>query len=56
MNNSFDNLDTEFYIERAYELRRAYISSAVKSLFARIKTALTSDNRTTAPLQGNPAH
>lgn len=56
-NSSFDNLDTEFYVERAYELRRAYVATAVKSLVARIKAALTSGNRTTsAPLQGNPAH
>ncbi|SBS35718.1 hypothetical protein MAQ5080_03251 [Marinomonas aquimarina] len=55
--NNIDNLDTEFYVERAYELRRNYIAAAVKSLTARIKAALTSGNRTTsAPLQGNPAH
>lgn len=54
--NNIDNLDTEFYIERAYELRRNYIAAAIKSLVARIK-AVTSGNRTTsAPLQGNPAH
>lgn len=57
MNNNIDNLDTEFYVERAYELRRNYIAAAVKSLVARVKAALTSGNRTTStPLQGNPAH
>lgn len=57
MNYNIDDLDTEFYVERAYELRRNYVAAAVKSLVARIKVALTSGNRTTsAPLQGKPAH
>ena len=57
MNYDIENLDTEFYVERAYELRRNYIAAAVKSLVARIKATLTSGKRTTsAPLQGNPAH
>ncbi|WP_417504108.1 RSP_7527 family protein [Marinomonas gallaica] len=57
MNNSFDHLDTEYYVERAYQLRSEYVAAAVKSLVARIKSALTSGKRSTAaPLQGNPAH
>ena len=53
-NVSYDNLDTDFYIERAYELRRLYVAASVKSLVARIKAIFTAKN--TTALQGNPAH
>ncbi|MBJ7552624.1 RSP_7527 family protein [Marinomonas ostreistagni] len=55
MNNSIDNLDTEYYVERAYELRRAYVAASMKAFVARIKSAFKSNNRATT-LQGNPAH
>ncbi|WP_170139029.1 RSP_7527 family protein [Marinomonas piezotolerans] len=52
-NSSFDNLDTDFYIERAYELRRLYIAAAVKNFALRIKAFFTPTNRN---LQGSAAH
>ena len=55
MNNSIDNLDTDYYVERAYELRRVYVAAAMKAFVGRIKAAFKSNNRTTT-LQGNPAH
>lgn len=54
-NVSYDNLDTEFYIERAYELRRLYVAAALKSLVVRVKAFFTASRGTTV-LQGNPAH
>lgn len=57
MNNSFNELDTEYYVERAYELRRVYVAAALKSVFARIKSVFANRKPSlTATLQGNPAH
>ncbi|MBM6552268.1 RSP_7527 family protein [Marinomonas ostreistagni] len=53
----FDNLDTDYYVERGYELRRQYVAQASKSLVARIKALFTSSTpRPSTPLQGTPAH
>lgn len=51
-----DNLDTEFYVERAYELRRLYVAAAFKKAALRIKAMFKTSTRTKAPLQASPAH
>ncbi|BFM50637.1 hypothetical protein THO17_28000 [Marinomonas sp. THO17] len=37
----FGNLDTDFYVEKAYELRRAYYAQAINSAKTRIKAFFT---------------
>ncbi|MCW4630865.1 MULTISPECIES: RSP_7527 family protein [Marinomonas] len=35
--DTFGNLDTDYYVEKAYELRRAYYAAAIKKASASIK-------------------
>jgi hypothetical protein len=35
--DNFGNLDADYYIEKAYELRRAYFAQAFKKVKARVK-------------------
>jgi hypothetical protein len=35
--DSFGNLDTDFYVEKAYELRRAYYAAAFQKMKANVK-------------------
>ncbi|TDO97910.1 RSP_7527 family protein [Marinomonas balearica] len=39
--DQFGNLDTDFYVERAYELRRAYFAESVKNAKASFKKWFT---------------
>ncbi|MFD1383360.1 RSP_7527 family protein [Rhodanobacter aciditrophus] len=52
-NTSYDNLDTDFYVERAYELRRLYVAAAVKNFALRVKAFFTPSPRS---FQGKAAH
>lgn len=53
----FENLDTDYYVERGHELRRQYVAQATKRLVARIKSLFSNTNtRPSTALQGTPAH
>ena len=56
MNTStVENLDTEYYLAHAQELRRQYIAKASKRLVARIKTLCLTRARLVLA-KGQPAH
>lgn len=50
-----EHLDTEFYIDRAYELRRQYVALATRNFFSRIKHLFKVSLRPVS-LRGTPAH
>ena len=35
--DDFGNLDADYYVEKAYELRRAYLSAVMKSALVSVK-------------------
>ncbi|RBO84680.1 MULTISPECIES: RSP_7527 family protein [Marinomonas] len=39
--DAFGNLDADFYVEKAYELRRAYYAQAIKKVTSRVKAFFT---------------
>ena len=53
--DSFGNLDTDFYVEKAYELRRAYYAAAIKKIAARVK-ALFAGLTVSRPLKTASQH
>ncbi|GAB3488097.1 RSP_7527 family protein [Marinomonas epiphytica] len=40
--DDFGNLDTDFYVEQAYEMRREYYAQAVKTAKSRVKNFFAS--------------
>lgn len=52
--NKFDELDTEYYVERAYELRRAYVAASIKAAAKQVKAFFKGLVRIPALLR--PAH
>lgn len=42
--DSFGNIDTDFYVEKAYELRRAYYAVAIKKVVLSVKTFFTTNH------------
>ncbi|MFT6406513.1 MAG: hypothetical protein ACJA2U_002893 [Marinomonas primoryensis] len=48
--DSFGNLDTDFYVEKAYELRRAYYAAAFKKMKANV-TAFFANLTVSRPLK-----
>jgi hypothetical protein len=46
----FNNVDVDFYVEKAYQLRREYYASAIKNMTARVKS-LFSNVTVSSPLK-----
>ncbi|MGO3344308.1 MAG: RSP_7527 family protein [Marinomonas sp.] len=49
------NIDTEYYIEQAYAMRRYYLTLAFKKFFSGIKNAVVS-LAPVRPVHGHTAH
>lgn len=45
--DDFGNLDTDFYVEQAYEMRRAYYAEAIKALKSSVKSLFAGASFTT---------
>jgi len=53
--DSFGNLDADFYVEKAYELRRAYYAAAIKKTTANVK-AFFANLTVNRPIKSAPQH
>ncbi|MGO2355753.1 MAG: RSP_7527 family protein [Marinomonas foliarum] len=53
--DAFGNLDADYYVEKAYELRRAYLSSAMKSAVVNLK-AFFANLASSRTLKSAPQH
>ncbi|NLQ17473.1 hypothetical protein HGG82_07510 [Marinomonas sp. M1K-6] len=53
--DTFGNLDTDYYVEKAYELRRAYFTALIKKMTANVK-AFFANVTASRPLKSASQH